>query len=322
LFLIGKVDSCQFFFSGHSSFVGHHKSGYLQISAASELIFFSKGFFMKLSKIALATLLATGVVAASAASKVVIPKVECKMDTAVEMVNTCAPEATLYVAGSSALGGAIAKVVPGLFDSPAKVAIVLDGGSKNGYAVITPGYNDVSGDQAPNAVSAFYGLLNKKRTLIVYNGMNGSAAGVSQLMATSQNFSNLKESDVVTVGPTLGPIKGGTYPNTCIAFESGGDLTVAGTSTTIAAKAGQVICTSHAPLKADMAISDVDVPELIGLYKEATTKLSAFKRTALGMQGFAVAVNNSFYTALQGAQITAKLLSNSCSTTNSYSDAC
>jgi len=262
------------------------------------------------------------------------------MTTPLRMVNTCAPQVTLYVAGSSALGGAISKVVPSLFDtSVTPMVTILDGGSKNGFAKTVANYNNVTGvDTAANGVSAFYGLdkTTGKRTLIVYNSMNGSAAGVSQLMATTANFKTIQESEVVSVGPSITTVtsgllaKGSTVANSCVVYDgtdsSVPKQTVAGTTKTIsfATNPNTVLCTSAAPLKADMAISDVDVPELIQLYSQATgTKLTAIKRIPLGMQGFAVAVNNNFYNALQDAQVSAGLLDTSCTSgTRVMSEAC
>src|ERR1019366_1554339 len=104
-----------------------------------------------------------------------ISAVACNTASAVNMVNTCVPEVKLYVAGSSALGGALANVIPAdLFDTTATPVIsILDNGSANG-----------------NAVSAWYGMSKSaltggasKRLFVVYNNNNGSAAGVSQLLA-------------------------------------------------------------------------------------------------------------------------------------------
>jgi hypothetical protein len=285
---------------------------------------------MKHSKIALASMMVTGFfVSASAATtpKPTVVSLQCDMTSPVKMVNTCAPEVTLYVAGSSALGGAISKVVPGLFNTTVTPMVtVLDGGSNNGFAKIVTNYNKVSTvDQAANGVSAFYGLdkTTGKRTLIVYNSMNGSAAGVSQVMATTTNFKTINESEVVSVGPsittaTVGLVaKGSAVANSCVAYDgtnsSVSTQTIAGTTKTISTAANTVLCTSAAPLKADMAISDVDVPELVQLYTQAAaTKLTTIKRTPLGMQGFAVAVNNNFYNALQDAQVSAGLLDSTC----------
>ena len=73
---------------------------------------------------------------------------------------------------------------------------------------------------------------------------------------------------------------------------------------------------------ADIAISDVDVTELLELYPAAAkAKLSAYTRTPVAMQGFAVGVNNNFYNALQAAQVTAGALPSTC-TTGTYSEVC
>jgi hypothetical protein len=66
------------------------------------------------------------------------------------------------------------------------------------------------------------------------------------------------------------------------------------------------------------------VPELVALYDTAAkADLKKVTRVPLAMQGFAVAVNNNFYTALQNAQITSGALASSCSgATLSYTEAC
>jgi hypothetical protein len=209
---------------------------------------------------------------------------------ALNMVNTCAPEAKLFVAGSSALGGAMSAVVPAdLFDTTATPLVkVKDLGSANGGAT-----------GGANAVTAWYGMSKaavtggtSKRLFVVYNNNNGSAAGVSQLLA---KLGTVAEADVVTVGPTSK-----TAANAC---------TEDAASTTAAPV---IDCTTHAATQADVAISDVSPTELYKLYATATAKLSTLTSTPLALQGFAVAVNPNLYNKLQAMQIASGALPSTC----------
>jgi len=204
---------------------------------------------------------------------------------------------------------------------------VGDNVTANGVGIVKPTTKVLTaGVYAPAAgdgVSAWYGMSKAELTggtsvpvLVVYNKYMGSAAGVSQVLAPVKSLTNIPEADVVTVGPK------GTVKNTCVAYDSTATLiTVAGKTSTVPTGTNKVACTSHAVTQADLAISDVDVTELLALYPDAAkTKLTAFTRKPLAMQGFAVAVNNNFYTALQNAQIASGALPASCAAT--YSEAC
>lgn len=224
-------------------------------------------------------LVAAAVLALCSSASFAATVLACKTDTAVNMVNTCAPEASLYVAGSSALGGALGVVVPAdLFDQSVTPLIkIKDTASSNGSA---------------GAVTAWYGMSKaaltggtSKRLFVVYNKQNGSAAGVSQLLSTPKDLT-IPENDVVTVGAVKN---------------------VAGNCTADAASTTAVpvlSCTSHAPSQADMAISDVAPIELYKLEGVKPAALTTVKSTPLALQGFGVAVNANLYAALQTAQNT------------------
>jgi len=286
---------------------------------------------MKLSKIALAGLLATGAVSSFA-----VTPLACKTSgTAAEFVNTCAPAVTFYVAGSSALGGAISKVITassttgatGYFDTTTVPLItVVDNGTKNGL-LANP--TQLPSTAAGNGVTAWMGMSKASLTgntskpiLVVYNSYMGSAAGVSQVLAPIKSLATVPEADIVKVGPT------GNTPGTCVAYDSSSATPVyaAGSTAAVGTASNKVVCTSHAVTQADLAISDVDVTELVALYPEAAkTSLAKFTRAPLAMQGFAVAVNNNFYKALQDAQIDAGILpgcTKGTGTTATYTEAC
>jgi len=273
---------------------------------------------MKFKQIALASMaLVAGTSFAATATLV------CDKSTPEKFVNTCAPVATFFVAGSSALGGAISSVITansvtgakGYFDTTTTPLVsIVDMGTPNGVNVA----NTTNGGKAGNGVSAWYGMSRADLTggtsvptLVVYNSYMGSAAGVSNVMA--KDLTKVPEATVVTVGPKAG------IPNTCTVVT--GPITILGTTSTVSAATSKVACSSFAVTRADIAISDVDANELVGLYDvTGGVALSKLTRTPLAMQGFAVAVNNKFYTDLQAAQITSGALASTC--TGLYTEAC
>jgi hypothetical protein len=121
---------------------------------------------------------------------------------------------------------------------------------------------------------------------------------------------------VVTVGPVNG------NANTCAVFSA--PIFIAGTTSYVAPATNKVACSSHAFTRADIAISDVDASELLALYPTAKegVAISKLVRKPLAMQGFAVAVNNNFYNALQTYQISTGALSATCTGAASYTEAC
>jgi hypothetical protein len=50
----------------------------------------------------------------------------CDTSSATKMANTCLPEASLFVAGSSALGGNINAILPDLFDTTKRLIKIVD----------------------------------------------------------------------------------------------------------------------------------------------------------------------------------------------------
>jgi len=137
------------------------------------------------------------------------------------------------------------------------------------------------------------------------------------------------EADIVKVGPTTAATKGAlpVANSSCAAVTTG--ITPAGSSSyktdfvvinvtggaitgtsKVTTATNLVACSTHAVTRADIALSDVDATELVGLYDKAikggmakfSTALAGIKRTNIAMQGFGVAVNNNFYGALQAAQ--------------------
>jgi len=218
-----------------------------------------------------------------------------------DFTNNCAPEATLFIAGSSALGGSVNSTIINYF-KPGTITQIMDAGTPNGLL-----NNPTNGNKPGNGVVALYGIGHDtkggnagKRLFIVYNSYFGSAAGVSNLMAGDKLLANVPEADVVKVGPvTTGKgAKAVTNANLC----SFADQT---SYPKINAAVGAVVsCTSHAVTRADIALSDVRADELVGMYDvtKGGPALTAINSVPFAMQGFGIAVNNKLYVAMQEAQ--------------------
>lgn len=277
---------------------------------------------MKLNQIAIASL-----VLVAGSSFAATAALTCDKTTPEKFVNTCKPAATFFVAGSSALGGAISSVITanavtgakGYFDTTVTPLVsIVDTGTANGVSVI----NTTNAGKAGNGVSAWYGMSRADLTggtsvpiLVVYNSYMGSAAGVSNVMAAPKLLENVPEAKVVTVGPV------GNVANTCTVVSA--PITIAGTTSTVSAATSKVACSTFAVTRADIAISDVDANELVGMYDvlKGGVALSKLTRAPLAMQGFAVGVNNIFYNALQAAQVASGALPSTC-TAGTYTEAC
>jgi hypothetical protein len=269
---------------------------------------------LKLKTLA-AAVLAIGATSAFAAA---LP-VTCVTTTPLEMVNTCTPDVTLYVAGSSALAGGITQAVTAdLFDAAAGITVVKDMGSANGSAVIAPATAAIGG------VSAWYGIGKAgtaaagKKLFVVYNKQNGSAAGISQLLSTIKD-TTIPEQDVVTIGP-IGKVAGvvavtqakSLTANSCIAgaVDVAGSVTIAGVVTPVTYH--NVTCTTHARTQADVGLSDVAPAELFALEGAKPGKVSLLTNTVVGIQGFGLAVNAKFHDALQTQNVADGLLPATC----------
>jgi hypothetical protein len=228
-----------------------------------------------------------------------------------DYVNKCTPESVLFIGGASTMKGNIfagtSVVMNDIFDTSKMAPIpVKDSGSVSGKA---------------GNVLAFYGIgkASGKRVFVVYNYNNGSAAGVSQLLgkpaadSVTDDKTKMVESDVVYVG--LDP-KAKTA-NTCTPASTVSADLAATTNTT-------VTCTTHAPLQADIALSDVAPRELYKLYTSATGKLSTLKATPVFLQSFGVVVSPKLYDALAVKNVADGLLPASCVTggANSTSPDC
>lgn len=246
--------------------------------------------------------IAAAVMALGAGSSFAATSVSCDTTSPVNAVNTCVPDGTLYIAGSSALGNAIKTVVP---------ADVFEGT-----------YTKVKADASvPNAsaTSAWFGVGKAgsawagKNVFVVYNNQNGSAAGVSQLLSSAVKDTTIPEADVVIMGPLDAKGNAATTQakavtaNTC-TLGSDGTETVNGVTYSF----HQVTCTTHARTQADMALSDVAPAELFKLEGVKPAALTTVVGTPIAVQGFGVAVNANLYNKLQAVQIADGRLSSSC----------
>jgi hypothetical protein len=201
---------------------------------------------------------------------------------AVNMVNTCAPEAKMFIAGSSALGGALsAVVVADLFDTSVVPLITVKDTSTSAQAANTSAWYGMSKASITGTVS--------KRLYVVYNKNNGSAAGVSILLAKP---ATIPEATVVTVGPVSAKVA-----RACVAGAN---------ATTVNCAADDVVTAG------DLAISDVHPSELYKLYATATAKVSTLTSTPLAMQGMGLGVSFDLYKALQVRNVAEGLLPATC----------
>ena len=241
---------------------------------------------MKLKLIAAAALAMTSSVSFAATS------LACDTTTAEKMVNTCAPEASLFVAGSSALGGNINAILPDLFDNTKTLVKIVDTsatGTANGNKSATTAWYGTSKAAATGGTA--------KRVFVIYNNNNGSAAGVSLVMGKLGKTGNPVEANIVTVGPTK------NVANTCTV-----DATTATTYTSTTVNGNTinyyiVNCTQTADSLADLAFTDVRAQELYSLYSiAAKAKVADYVQVPIGIQGFGLAVNWPMYQALQTAQ--------------------
>lgn len=289
---------------------------------------------MKLNKIAAASLLLVSGANFAATATVDI----CDKSTPLKFVNTCTPGATFFVAGSSALGGAIKEIVTSLdptvsyFDtSVTPIVEIIDNATGNGLA---SGMTD-NANKAGNSTQQWFGMSKAALTggtsvplLIIYNKYNGSAAGVSMVMSGSSataGLASIRESNVVTVGPTVTLVGGKqiTSAGTCAAYTSPITPFNGAASAAPATAASKVVCTTSASTRPDIAISDVDVPELLDLYPALSggVALTKLTRSPLAMQGFGIAVSKTLYNALQVAQgLTTACLSPGVTTTSLNAD--
>jgi len=214
------------------------------------------------------------------------------------LVANCAPVATLFIGGASTQKDNLLTVLKAtLFDATALEPIeIVDEGSLTKASV-------KSFLGKTKAVTNGYpaGSL----VLVTYNFNNGSAGGVSQLLAktpalkdAADPLKGLPEANAVFVGPAKDVnTPGGTIKN---LFCGTGVTGVATVSTTT-----KVGCKSNSMQTADMALSDVRAEELYATYPVAAVtakNIPTLTQVPLFLQSFGVAVSQKLYLALQTKQ--------------------
>lgn len=221
---------------------------------------------------------------------------------ALNTVNTCVPEVTMYIAGASALGNAITTVAPAdLFDSTLPITKVK---------ADTTVPNATATSAWLGTAKASTGTAAGKRLYVVYNNQNGSSAGISQLLSPIKD-TTISESQVVTVGP-ISKVAG-IVAVTQAASVGGKNTCTQQADTTVGTVTYQnVTCTTFNRVQADLGISDVRPDMLYAFTGAKPKKLSTLTYFPISMQGFAVGVNANLYNALQTQQIADGSLPSSC----------
>jgi len=251
-------------------------------------------------------LIAVAVMSLTATASFAQTKPTCSSTvTDITHINWCAPEATLFIAGSSALSAAITAVIPDLFDI-SDSSVAADSRKKIYKISDASTTGNTNGNKGGTTV--WYGTSKagvfgtQKRLAIVYNNNNGSGAGVSLVMGpvktTSARVStNPIESNVIFVGPNK------NVANTCSLNTSTASVleTISGVTY---AYASLVNCTNTKDAQADLAISDVRAQEIYKFYSNVpkTVKYTDFVQKPLVYQGFGLIVNWTMYKALQDVQ--------------------
>ena len=235
-----------------------------------------------------------------------------KPSTAAEaeaLVVNCAPAATLFIGGASTQSSNLLTVLNAtVFDTALMTPIEIK--------------DNVTATKAN--VKAFLGKTKAitggypagSLIYVVYSYNNGSAGGVSQLLAKTPKLSEqsipakaIPEADVPFVGPAKDQFTpGGTLRNTHCGT----------TATGVTSTATMVACNSHTTQTADLALSDVRAQELYAMYAAATLKATTLTQVPLALQSFGVVVSQPLYIALQKKNG----LDASCNTTGIDTAAC
>ena len=229
------------------------------------------------------------------------------------LVANCAPVATLFIGGASTQKDNLLAVLKAtLFDATALEPIeIVDEGS-----LTKAGVKSFLGKT--KAVTNGYPAGSLVH--VIYNFNNGSAGGVSQLLAkapalkdAADPLKGLPEANAVFVGPAKDQFTaGGTIKNL-----------FCGTAGAVAtpSSATKVGCKSNSMQTADMALSDVRAEELYATYPVAAVtakNIPTLTQVPLFLQSFGVAVSQKLYLALQ----TKQGLDASCATTAIETAAC
>jgi len=242
----------------------------------------------------------------------------CDTTTALKLVNTCAPEVTVYMAGASAQAPALKAIMLAtntVFDTTKPFAIVTNTASG--------GLNVAGGDNTLGAknTTIYYGLnALGKRTAVVYNIANGSFAGVKQMTegtGTGSMFNEQISQGLLTAAQE----KAGA----ALSCTAGSAPTVSGY--TLSSTAGAVVCpvipftyVTTAPAGGvkgvQLALADVHPNQAsLGVLTAGKWTDAKFPVTPTGVQGFGVLVNQAALTALINREIAGGRMPSSCAGT-------
>jgi len=258
-----------------------------------------------------ASLAASSAVAGTLISTSVNTKDPCtvpatKDASVAKMPTTCQPEVTFYITGATAQAGYVTGTA------------LANQWFESGYFTILEGDGTTAGmgtteRKADGNARGWYGIGKAgtaaagKRLYIAYNP-RGSVEGMMQVMSTTA-----KETDAIMFYP--GPFTGTSQaPLTSTAASK---CVQSGTTTTY-------YCGQARPIETDMALSDVrpEESDYAWMKEKNLGKLPAFSSatlltTAVGIQSFALLVNNAFYKALQQRDIDRGYIPSSCSSEGS-----
>ena len=240
----------------------------------------------------------------------------CDASTALKLVNTCAPEVTVYMAGASAQAPAIKTIMLAtstVFDTTKPFAIVTN----TATGQLSTGDNTLG---AKNTTIYYGTSAAGKRTAVVYNVANGSFAGVKQMTegtGTGSLFNEQISQGLLTAAQEKA--------NTALTCTAGSAPTVSGY--TLSANAATVSCpvipftyTTTAPAGGvkgvQLALADVAPNQAsLGVLTAGKWTDAKFPVTVTGVQGFGVMVNQAALTALINREIAAGRMASSCAGT-------
>lgn len=253
-------------------------------------------------------------VCSASAFAAVTPSCPATVTTVTDLVTKCAPEIVVKGAGATAPKASIQAVLTTdgkVFDKSKPFASITLSGNTDQYAYYGFGA----------AGTSFAG----KKVAVIYNGKNGSIAGVAQLLSglktgsTSPTGVDQKEFLGVMQLHTAAEEKAGTaMPAT--AYVSINDATGAVVLASTRVADFKTAWGKDKQKVAHFAISDVRPNEgTPGQIKKWTP--ASFPSTTVLMQGFGVVVNNNLYNALMARDVAAGRLPSTC-VAGTYTAAC
>jgi len=246
---------------------------------------------------------------------------ECtSITTAVDLVNKCAPEVTVYMAGASAQAPALKTIL-------LTTAAVFDITKPLAYITNTAAGTLAAGDIGAKNTVIYYGYNNAtpaKRVAVVYNTANGSFAGVKQMTeGTGTSFVN----SAGTTVPFNEHISQGLLTAAQEKLPTSLGCSTNGTQTGFVSPVAAVVCpvvpftytttvAAGGAKGVQLALADVGPNQAsLGVLTAGKWTDAKFPMTVTGMQGFGVMVNQAALTALISREIAGGRMAASCATT-------